>query len=131
MTIGGSWALRGYPEYSYVAGDRAVMANAEWRFPLTNYLSVGSPIGEIRFPGVQGALFGDIGRAWSEQSNDRGWLGAYGFGLRMSLFEVLVLRLDMGWRYGLGNVDAYQLPGNYPVRGPGKGFAALWFGYDY
>ena len=131
VTIGGSWALRGYPEYSYLAGDRAVMGNLEWRFPLTNYLSLGSPIGEIRFPGVQGALFGDIGRAWSEQSFDRGWLGAYGLGFRMSLFDVLVLRLDTGWRYGIGNVDAYELPGNYPVRGPGNGFVALWFGYDY
>ena len=131
VTIGGSWALRGYPQYSYLAGDRAVMGNLEWRFPLTTYLSLGSPVGEIRFPGVQGALFGDIGRAWSEQSNDRGWLGAYGLGLRMSLFDVLVLRLDMGWRYGIGNVDAYDLPSNYPVRGPDNRFVALWFGYDY
>jgi len=85
------------------------MANVEWRFPLTNYLSIGSPIGEIRFPGVQGALFADLGRAWSEQATDRGWLGAYGLGLRMSLFGPLILRLDMGWRYGLGNVAAYSL----------------------
>ncbi len=131
VTIGGSWALRGYPQYSYLAGDRALMANAEWRFPLFNYLSIGSPLGEIRFPGVQGALFSDLGRAWSEQATDRGWLGAYGLGLRMSLFGPLILRLDMGWRYGFGNVESYDLPGNYPVSGPGTGFVALWFGYDY
>ena len=131
VTIGGSWALRGYPEYSYLAGDRAVMANVEWRFPLTNYLSIGSPLGEIRFPGVQGALFNDIGRAWSEQATERGWLGAYGLGFRMSLFGPLILRLDTGWRYGVGNTAAYQLPVNYPVSGHGRGFVALWFGYDY
>jgi hypothetical protein len=131
VTIGGSWALRGYPQYSYVAGNRALMANVEWRFPLTSYLSIGSPIGEIRFPGVQGALFGDLGRAWSERASDRGWLGAYGLGLRMSLFGPLIVRLDMGWRYGLGDVAAYQLPSNYVVSGRGKGFVALWFGYDY
>ena len=131
VTLGGSWGLRGYPEYSYVAGDRALMANVEWRFPLLSYLSLGSPLGEIRFPGVQAALFGDIGRAWSEQSVAPGWLGAYGVGFRMSLFDIVVLRLDTGWRYAIGNADAYLLPANYPVRGPGRGFAALWFGYDY
>ena len=131
VTIGGSWALRGYPEYSYLAGDRALMANLEWRFPLTNYLSIGSPLGEIRFPGVQGALFTDLGRAWSELATERGWLGSYGLGLRMSFLGPLILRLDMGWRYGLGNTDAYALPGNYPVSGHGTGFVALWFGYDY
>jgi Tol biopolymer transport system component len=131
VTIGGSWALRGYPQYSYLAGDRALMANVEWRFPITHYLSIGSPLGEIRFPGVQGALFSDLGRAWSEQATERGWLGAYGLGLRMSLFGPLILRLDMGWRYGLGNVDAYQLPPNYPVNTSGNGFVAFWFGYDY
>ncbi|HTT66477.1 MAG TPA: hypothetical protein VMF70_00485 [Gemmatimonadales bacterium] len=131
VTIGGSWALRGYPEYSYLAGDRALMGNLEWRFPLTNYLSIGSPIGEIRFPGVQGALFTDLGRASSELATERGWLGSYGLGLRMSLFGPLILRLDLGWRYGIGNTDAYALPGNYPVNGRGRGFVALWFGYDY
>jgi hypothetical protein len=131
VTIGGSWAVRGYPQYSYLAGDRALMANVEWRFPLTNYLSIGSPIGEIRFPGVQGALFSDLGRAWSEQATDRGWLGAYGLGLRMSLFGPLIIRLDMGWRYSLGDVAAYALPVNYAVNRGGNGFVALWFGFDY
>ena len=131
VTIGGSWALRGYPEYSYLAGDRALMGNLEWRFPLTDYLSIGSPIGEIRFPGVQGALFTDLGRAWSELATERGWLGSYGVGLRMSLFGPLIVRLDMGWRYGIGDVGSYSLPGNYPVNTRGNGFVALWFGYDY
>ncbi len=127
VAIGGSWALRGYPQYAYVAGDRALMGNVEWRFPLTDYLMVGFPFGELRFPGVEGALFTDLGRAWSEQSNDRGWLGAYGLGLRMSLGAPLVLRLDLGWRYSFGNRVLYSLPTNYN----GSGFAAFWFGFDY
>jgi hypothetical protein len=112
VAIGGSWALRGYPEYSYVAGDRAVMANVEWRFPLTNFLTVGLPVGDLRFPGVQGALFTDLGRAWSAVATERGWLGSYGLGLRMSVFFPIVLRLDMGWRYAIGNKGAYALPLN-------------------
>ena len=127
VAIGGSWALRGYPEYSYVAGNRAVMANVEWRFPITNFLSIGFPVGELRLPGVQGALFTDLGRAWSEGAPDRAWLGAYGLGLRMSLFMPLVLRLDLGWRYAIGDAGSYFLPANYR----GKRFLALWFGFNY
>lgn len=127
LTIGGSWGLRGYPRYAYVAGDRAVMGNVEWRFPITDYLSVGFPFGEIRFPGVQGALFTDLGRAWSSVSAMRGWLGSYGLGLRMALFAPLVLRLDLGQRYALGDRGAYALPSDFA----GKGFADLWFGFNY
>jgi len=127
VAIGGSWALRGYPEYSYVAGDHAVMGNVEWRFPITDYLAFGFPFGEMRLPGVQGALFTDLGRAWSAPAAASGWLGSYGLGLRMPVFEPLVLRLDMGWRYAIGNIDLYSLPSDYQ----GRGFVALWFGYNY
>ncbi len=127
ITIGGSWAVRGYPRFAYFAGDRAVMGNVEWRFPITDYLSVGFPFGELRFPGVQGALFTDLGRAWSELSTERGWLGSYGLGLRMSLFMPLVLRLDLGQRFAIGNRDAYALPAD----SRGRGFADLWFGFNY
>ncbi len=127
VAIGGSWALRGYPEYSYVAGDRALMGNVEWRFPLTDYLAIGLPVGELRFPGVQGAIFTDLGRAWSALSPERGWLGAYGLGLRMSIVMPLVLRLDLGWRFSLGDVTSYSLPSDYS----GRRFAELWFGFDY
>ncbi len=127
VAIGGSWALRGYPEYSYVAGDHAVMANAEWRFPVTTFLTAGLPFGELRLPGVQGAVFTDLGRAWSVAAEERGWLGSYGLGLRMAVIEPLVLRLDMGWRYSIGAADLYSLPSDYERRG----FVALWFGYDY
>ena len=61
----------GYPEFSYVAGAQVLMGNVEWRFPITDYLSFGFPIGEMRLPGVQGALFADLGRVWSGD-DDRG-----------------------------------------------------------
>ncbi len=127
VAIGGSWALRGYPEYSYVAGDHAVMANVEWRFPITSYLAMGFPFGDLRLPGVQGALFTDVGRAWSVPAGDRGWLGSYGLGLRMAVIQPLVLRLDMGWRYSVGDASLYSLPADFQRRG----FVALWFGYNY
>src|SRR2546427_3953164 len=36
VNIGGSWGLRGYPRYGYVAGTRAWLLNSEWRFPITD-----------------------------------------------------------------------------------------------
>lgn len=126
VAIGGSLAMRGYPRFSYVAGTNALMANTEWRFPLTDYLSFGFPFGEWRFPGIQGALFFDIGRAWFRSTDGRGWLGSYGFGTRMSLGYPFVLRLDVGWRWGdLGG--RYQLPANFRQ----NRFVDFWVGINY
>jgi len=127
VSIGGSWALRGYPRFAYVAGSRAVLGSAEWRFPLTDYLSVGFPFGEVRFPGLQGAFFADLGRAWSDGLTSRGYLGAYGLGLRMSLGFPVVLRLDFGRRYAIGDRSLYNLPRD----SRGKRFVDFWFGFNY
>jgi hypothetical protein len=127
VSVGGSYALRGYPRFAYLTGNRAVLANAEWRFPLTDFLSVGFPFGELRFPGVQGAVFADLGRAWTASLDGRGYLGAYGLGLRMSLGAPLVLRLDVGNRYSLGGRELYGLPYSYR----GRRFVDFWFGYNY
>ena len=125
IALGGTYGLRGYPRYTYVSGSRAMMVNAEWRFPLTDYLSLGLPVGEIRFPGIEGALFADAGRAWTPQEAYHGTVGAYGFSFRMNVGFPLVLRLDTGWRYGA--LDGYQLPFNYRNRS----FVDFWFGFDY
>lgn len=138
VTIGGSYALRGYPRFAYVAGSEAAMGNAEWRFPLANYLSIGFPFGELRLPGLEGALFADLGKAWTP-GQFRALLGAYGLGLRMSLGAPFVLRLDMGWRYALGDPSSYSLPypdfrwarhGGSDLYGGGR-FVDFWFGFDY
>src|SRR5256885_10371473 len=70
VNIGGSWGLRGYPRYGYVAGTRAWLLNSEWRFPITDFLSIGFPFGVARFPGVQGALFCDLGSATTATTLD-------------------------------------------------------------
>ena len=127
FNIGGSWGLRGYPRYGYIAGTRAWMANAEYRFPITDFLTIGFPFGAARFPGVQGALFLDYGRAWSETTTRRGVLGASGLGLRMPLGPPLVLRLDMGWRLGSREVEFYGLPASSRHRR----FVDFFFGFNY
>lgn len=127
IAIGGSHALRGYPRYSYVSGTRSWLINAEWRFPVTDYLSIGFPFGEWRFPGVQGALFWDLGRAWTPRTAYRRTLGSYGLGFRMNIGFPIVLRLDLGWRYGAYRGSDYSLPLDFRSRR----FADLWFGFNY
>ena len=138
ITVGGSYALRGYPRFAYVAGSRVVMGNVEWRFPLADYLSIGFPVGEFRLPGVEAAFFGDLGKAWTE-GQYRAFLGAWGLGLRMSLGAPFVLRLDIGRRFALGDPASYSLPpldfrwrrhGGSDLYG-GGGFVDFWFGFDY
>jgi hypothetical protein len=125
ITLGGSYALRGYPRYTYVAGSRAWMINSEWRFPLTDYLTLGLPFGEWRFPGIEGALFGDVGRTWESYSFEQKVIGSYGISFRMNIGFPLVLRMDIGWRYG--DRASYQLPPDYLH----KHFVDFWFGFDY
>jgi hemolysin activation/secretion protein len=125
--IGGSWGLRGYPYFGYVSGTRAWLLSAEWRFPITDYLSLGFPFGTTELPGIQGALFTDLGRAWTPTTPQRGTLGSWGLGLRLPLADVLVLRLDMGYRYHRGDIGSYNLP----VRDRSPRFVDLFFGFNY
>ena len=126
-SIAGSWGLRGYPQYGYVAGTRAWLVNVEYRFPILDFLTIGFPFGAARFPGVQGALFVDYGRAWSRTTTNRGVLGSSGLGLRMPIGPPLVLRLDIGYRLGTPNVDAYGLPASTQNRH----FVDFFFGFNY
>lgn len=127
INIGGSWGLRGYPYFGYVSGTRAWLLSAEWRFPITEYVTLGFPFGAVRFPGVQGAFFHDIGRAWTPATVERGVLGSWGLGLRFPIAEPLVLRLDMGWRYHRGDLSFYGLPS----RDRGPRFVDFFFGFNY
>lgn len=128
INIGGSWGLRGYPNFSYVGGSNAWLVNTEWRFPITDFLSIGFPFGVLRFPGVQGALFADLGRAWIRDNGaERGVLGSVGLGLRMSLGPPLVLRLDSGWRFHQGTIAGYALPRS----SRGARFVDFFFGFNY
>jgi len=127
ISIGGSWALRGYPGFGYVTGTRAWLVNTEWRFPITDFLTIGFPFGALRLPGVQGALFADYGRAWSEVSAARGALGSTGLGLRMPIGAPLVLRLDLGYRFHSGDLRLYGLPD----QDRRSRFVDFFFGFNY
>ena len=125
--LGGPWGLRGYPRIGNVGGTRAFLVNTELRFPITNYVSLGFPFGEMRFPGVQGAIFLDAGGAWIPNAVGRSVLGSGGLGLRLPLGYVVVFRLDMGWRFAFGDTFGYS------IRPPedGRWFVDFFFGFNY
>jgi hypothetical protein len=100
--LGGTHQLRGYPRFS-LAGSRVWLVNQEWRFPLMHGLAFAFPIGTLRLPGIQGALFGDAGSSWLEGQQPTGVWGSYGTGFRMSLGAPIVLRLDVGRRFRHGD----------------------------
>ena len=126
VQIAGSWSLRGYPRYS-IAGTRAWLTNAEWRFPLTHFVAVGFPFGVIRFPQIQAAFFGDLGQAWTRSNYDSRVLGSGGVGFRMALVPGLVLRADVGRRFSLnGRTDRADVRQFYRRR-----FVDLFIGYNY
>lgn len=127
INIGGSWGLRGYPYFGYVSGTRAWLLSGEWRFPITDYFTIGFPFGAVQFPGLQGAFFSDLGRAWTPTTIGRGTLGSWGFGLRWPVADALVLRLDLGYRYHRGRIASYGLP----RRDRGPRFVAFFFGFNY
>jgi hypothetical protein len=126
--LGGTNWLRGYPRFS-LAGSRVWLINQEWRFPLLNTLALSFPFGTMRLPGVQAAVFADIGSSWLESQDGAGgqW-GSYGVGFRWSLGPPLVLRLDVGRRFRNGDPPPV-------VFGDGHGFndtfVDFFFGFNF
>jgi hypothetical protein len=125
--IGGTVALRGYPEFGYIVGTRAYMLNQEIRFPLLTHLTLGTPIGDIDFPEIQGGIFADLGKALLHQDSDRALLGSYGISFRLALAPLAVLRLDVGRRFTNRDYQGYSLSAEQ--RKPG--FVHFFFGYNY
>ena len=61
--VGGLDTIRGY-DFRFFGGHRAFYANVEYRFPLIDQLAF--PI--LRFQGIRGVVFFDIGGAWFPSS---------------------------------------------------------------
>jgi Tol biopolymer transport system component len=91
--MGGSWDLRGWPRWS-IRGEKMWLSSVEFRFPLIDELRIKFPFFGLGFFGIRGAAFFDAGGAWD--TDYRSTLGSLGFGFRFNLFNVLVLRYDMG-----------------------------------
>jgi outer membrane protein assembly factor BamA len=105
--------LRGADYYARF-GDRYLLTNAEFRFPLIRRLQFGWPL-PFFFYNIRGAVFADAGAAWRE-GNFRGVIETpeghstfgsiamgYGWGARVGLGFAL-LKFDMAWRNDLYRV---------------------------
>ncbi len=125
--LGGPHMLRGYPRLT-LAGSRVWLANTEWRFPLINSLALNLPVGNITFPGIQGALFTDLGSSWLEGQSPEGSWGSYGFGFRWGIGYPLILRLDVGKRYRIGDEPPLFFNSN---RAFDDGFVDFFFGFNF
>ncbi|HUH13473.1 MAG TPA: hypothetical protein VMK65_10200 [Longimicrobiales bacterium] len=125
--LGGPHRLRGYPRFS-LAGSRVWLANSEWRFPILHGMALAFPFGELRLPGLQGALFGDLGSSWLEGQDPTGSWGSYGISLRTSLGAPLVLRWDIGKRWRLGDRPPVLFD---PGEEFGDTFVDFFFGYNF
>lgn len=86
-------------------GSRIAIANAELRFPLVRRFDLG--VLPIALPPIDGLLFYDAGMAWSsgqepsltrpdnyDFTKQRYPLRSFGYGLRMNLFNLAILRWD-------------------------------------
>jgi outer membrane protein assembly factor BamA len=89
---------------SPLQGSSLLYASAELRFPLIRGGSIG---GVVPIPSIEGALFYDAATAWfsgqdvslrrrrvDDPSTTRGLLTSHGFGVRINLFNYIVLRWD-------------------------------------
>jgi hypothetical protein len=90
--LGGSWSFRGFGRRHFY--NRNILFNSEeLRFPLIDDLLVAFPLGNIRFRGIRGALFHDLGTAWDDDWE--GWRGSFGASVRIALGYLVVLRFDV------------------------------------
>jgi hypothetical protein len=103
-----------------LVGSRAIVANAEARFPILRRLELGA----FGFPPIDGVVFYDAGLAWTSGQTvhmrkpenydwrfDRYPMTSWGAGLRLNLFNMAVLRWD------------YAVPLSKPERGPNWTFS--------
>jgi outer membrane protein assembly factor BamA len=93
--MGGNWDLRGYPRWS-IRGEKLWLTSMEFRFPLVDQITIKFPFLTMNLFEFRGATFFDMGNAWDVKYEQT--LGSVGFGIRMNLFGVLVLRYDIGKR---------------------------------
>ena len=130
--IGGSWSLRGFPLLR-VRGSKLWFTSHELRFPVLRR----PPLYPV-LAGLRGALFVDAAHNWTGGYNDSyrdpdfafvgpgqdlligTTKGSIGAGLRTSLLGAIVLRYDIGWRFG----DGFDWSERQP-------FSQFFFGYDF
>lgn len=114
---GGSWDLRGWSRFG-IRGEKLWLSSFELRFPLIDQLIINFPVLGLGFFDIRGALYFDAGSAWD--TNYKETLGSVGTGIRINLFNAIVLRYDIG----------KKIEKNFTQFQP-KLFYQFFFGYDF
>ncbi|MAF27012.1 MAG: DPP IV N-terminal domain-containing protein [Gemmatimonadota bacterium] len=102
--IGGPETLRCL-DYGERTGRHVALTNLELRFPLVESIRMGWPL-RIGLGGIHGALFADVGSAWSRHYRGvtdgalHDLVAGYGFGMRLGL-GYFALKYDYAWRTDL------------------------------
>lgn len=115
--MGGSWDLRGWNRWS-IRGEKMWISSLELRFPLIDELLIKFPILNLGFNGIRAATFLDVGSAWDKKYKTT--YGSVGFGLRFNLWNVLILRYDIG----------KKIEKDFTKLQPGL-FYQFFFGWDF
>ncbi len=101
--IGGYSTLRGHPFLEY-GGENMFIFNGEFRFTFIEGIKFGWPL-FFRLGNIGGVLFTDMGSAWDTQYRFRDketgefsdFKADIGFGFRMTLYPIVILKLDYAW----------------------------------
>jgi len=107
--------LRG-TDYYELTGSRFGLMNVEFRFPMVRYLILGWPL-PLGLANIRGAIFSDVGSAWSETKKFKPFRSSsgggamlddlvmgYGVGARANL-GFLLLRFDVAWKTDWANTQ--------------------------
>ncbi len=124
--MGGSWDLRGYGLWR-LWGTKLALVSNELRFPFIDRFSLHFPFGGLAFSAIRGALFLDAGNAWENHLDNL--LGSTGFGVRLRLANMLILRFDVGRKFELVDIDKFYQPGQYDFES--AWFTQFFFGWDF
>jgi len=81
----------------------------------------------VAFNGLRGALFVDTGNAWDHQLEQV--LGSTGFGIRMNLGGMLLLRFDLGRKFAVTDPNHFYRPASWDMEN--KWFTQFFFGWDF
>jgi outer membrane protein assembly factor BamA len=100
-SIGGTNTVRGWDFASRIGKNQSI-TTLEYRYTLVEPKPIPLPFNLKYSAGLQLAVFGDAGVAWSvsdEFATDN-FIGGYGLGVRLLLPAIGMLRFDLGWGQG-------------------------------
>ncbi len=105
--IGGYNTVRGHPYRSYF-GRNKLLWNVEFRFPFVDQIKFAWPF-PFAITGLAGVWFWDMGAAWDDElqamykdeTRFKDIKSSFGFGLRMVIHPIIILRLDFATPWDL------------------------------